>query len=174
MTATPPRDGDATGRTRTGSTPQGQALDRAALGQAIHRLGDSLLMLAQAHPQQAITFARTVAVVAAEAARSPRFARAIVSATQTPSRGDSGPERRHGRRAPGPFDPFAFYAETGEAGLRDRLSALPIEQLRDMVAEHRMDQDRLAMKWKDPSRLVERIIERVKARSVKGDVFRSA
>jgi len=35
-----------------------------------------------------------------------------------------------------------------------------------------MDHDRLAMKWKDTTRVVERIIERVKTRSAKGDVFR--
>ena len=140
----------------------------------MQRLGDALLVLAEANPELARTLAQTVTAVAAEAARSPRFARAIINATQAPSGGDSAPERRHGRRARGPFDPFALYAEIGEQGLRDRLSGLPIDQLRDIVAEHRMDHDRLAMKWKDPARVVERIIERVKTRSVKGDVFRTA
>jgi hypothetical protein len=163
---------DAASRTRNGAVVH-QPDDRAAVGDAVQRLGDSLLMLAEAHPDLARTLAQTVAAVAAEAARSPRFARALVSATHTPNAGDGVPERRRGRRAPGPFDPFAVYAEVGEKGLRDRLAGLAIEQLKDIVAEHRMDQDRLAMRWKDPARLAERIIDRVKTRSTKGDVFRT-
>jgi len=37
-----------------------------------------------------------------------------------------------------------------------------------------MDTDRLAMKWRDPSRVVNRIVERVIDRAAKGDAFRSA
>jgi hypothetical protein len=171
MNTAPPAEGDTARQTQTGSVPQGMTVGSAAVADAVQRLGDSLLMLAQAHPELAWTIAQTAGVVAAEAARSPRFARAIVSATQTPVKGES--ERRHGRRAPGPFDPFALYAEIGEQGLRGRLSELPLEQLRNILAEHRMDHDRLAMKWKDTARVVERIIERVKTRSAKGDVFRT-
>jgi hypothetical protein len=49
---------------------------------------------------------------------------------------------------------------------------LELEELRDIIAEHGMDADKLAMKWKDASRLVERIVERVGARSEKGSAFR--
>lgn len=80
---------------------------------------------------------------------------------------------RSGRRSPGPLDPFAVYADTGESGLRQALATLDLEQLRDVVAEHGMDHDRLAMKWKRPDRVIGRIVERVEAVSSKGFAFRS-
>ncbi|MFG2683889.1 hypothetical protein ACGFYH_34245, partial [Streptomyces sp. NPDC048392] len=49
---------------------------------------------------------------------------------------------------------------------------LTLEQLRDIIAEHGMDHDRLAMKWKDPQRVIDRIVERVESRTAKGAAFR--
>jgi hypothetical protein len=43
-----------------------------------------------------------------------------------------------------------------------------LEQLRDIVAEHGMDNERLAMKWKDPQRVIDRIVDRVASRAVRG------
>ncbi|MBH0120313.1 hypothetical protein I0Q12_12630 [Rhodococcus sp. CX] len=77
------------------------------------------------------------------------------------------------RREPGPWDPYVVYAESGEIGLRERLQALDLEQLRNIVAEHAMDNDRLAMKWRNPERVIERIVERVMDRATKGDSFRN-
>lgn len=161
------------------AVPSAQAgTARAAAGEAVQELGDALLELAKTNADLAWSLARFTTVIVTEAARSPRFARTIANAAQIPNgrgRTETGASDRHrGRRAPGPFDPFAVYAEIGEEGLRERLNVLPVEQLRNIVAEHRMDHDRLAMKWKDPARLVERIVELVKTRSVKGDVFRSS
>ena len=62
------------------------------------------------------------------------------------------------------FDPFAVFAEGGSEGLRTRLDALDLEGLRDIVAEHGMDSDRLAMKWKARDRVIGRIIDRVRPR----------
>jgi hypothetical protein len=45
--------------------------------------------------------------------------------------------------------------------------------LRDIVAEHGMDNDRLAMKWKDSARVIDRIVERVASRLAKGPAFRA-
>jgi len=50
---------------------------------------------------------------------------------------------------------------------------LNIEQLKDMVAEHGMDQAKLAMKWRTSDRLVDLIASTVAARARKGDAFRS-
>ncbi|MGN0039958.1 MAG: hypothetical protein ACI39A_02885, partial [Rhodococcus sp. (in: high G+C Gram-positive bacteria)] len=77
-----------------------------------------------------------------------------------------------GKRAPGPFDPFAVYREAGEPGLRVQLDVLDAERLKDIIAEHAMDYDKLAMRWRTPSKLRDRIVERVKALTTKGDVFR--
>lgn len=81
---------------------------------------------------------------------------------------------RRGRRAPGPWDPYGVYADVGEAGLRDRLGELELEQLRDIIAEHGMNNDGLAMRWKKADKVVNRIVERVVDRAAKGDAFRSA
>lgn len=167
--------------------------------------GQSLLNLASRDEVLAGQLARLVQAVANEAARSPRFARALANAItpkaqagnastssgKTSSTQDlleerSHPEppeprdqRRHtrsgraGRRNPGPLDPFAVYADRGVSGLRQALATLDLEQLRNIVAEHGMDHDRLAMKWKTPDRVIGRIVERVEAVSNKGFAFRS-
>jgi hypothetical protein len=145
---------------------------------AVEALGEALLELASTRtPELAATLAKLLAAVATEASRSPRLARALSDAavSSVPAVGSAATsEKRQHRRTPGPFDPFAVFAEVGEEGLRERLASLTSDQLRDIIAEHRMDQDRLAMKWKDSTRLAERIIERIKTRSVKGDVFRTS
>jgi len=51
------------------------------------------------------------------------------------------------------------------------LETCTIEQLKDIIAAQGMDHDRLALRWKNSQRLIERIVETVVARSRKGDVF---
>ncbi len=97
-------------------------------------------------------------------------------AQNTALAGNVGPAQRaparRGKRAPGPFDPFAVYREAGEPGLRTQLGDLDVERLKDIIAEHAMDYDKLAMRWRTPSKLRDRIVERVKSLTTKGDVFR--
>jgi hypothetical protein len=143
--------------------------------------------LAARDPEVASLIARLVVAVADEASRSKRFARALASAMVTASsehesggssaaartgRRGASPGRPLNRRPPGPFDPFVVYGEGGESGLRDRLGVLKLEELRNVLAEHGLDNDRLAMRWKDSSRVIERIVERVAARAAKGSAFR--
>lgn len=78
--------------------------------------------------------------------------------------------RRGARRASGVIDPFALYLE-GESTLREALARLDIEQLKDVVAEHGMDQSKLAMKWKSTDRLIDFIVTTVSARARKGRAF---
>lgn len=124
-------------------------------------------------------------VVVEEARRNPAFAArlsdalgraqsdsAAVAPEAVPVPARARPKR--GRRAPGPWDPYAVYAEVGEAGLREGLGELELEQLRDIVAEHGMNNDGLVMKWKTASRVIDRIVDRVVARAAKGDAFRDA
>lgn len=142
-------------------------------GTDVTRAGDALLALAEkTTPELAAALARLVAVVADEAARTPRFANALGRALAGGEEPGSAP-RKGGRRASGPIDPYEVYATDGEAGLRSALGRLDLEQLRDIVAEHGMDNDRLAMKWKDANRVIDRIVDRVKARAAKGSAFRS-
>lgn len=102
-----------------------------------------------------------------EATRSQQFS----SRLSTPSNEDKAAPRRS-RRDRGPVDPFVLYDEGGETQLRQGLSDLTLEQLRDVLAEHRLDQDRLAMRWKDRERIINRIVERVTERAIKGWAFR--
>jgi len=143
------------------------------LGDDVARVGDALFALAnKTGAELAITLARLLTVVAEEAARSPRFATALSTALAGAPPAESAPARRGGRRAPGVLDPYEVYGSTGEAGLRTALAGLQLEELRDIVAQHGMDNDKLAMKWKNPSRVIGRIVERVVARVAKGSAFR--
>jgi hypothetical protein len=101
-----------------------------------------------------------------EAKANPEFAQRLEAALA----GTTGVLRRH-RRAPSAVDPFVLYAE-GEDVLRERLAQLDVEQLKDIVAEHGMDQARLAMKWRTADRLIDLVVNTVRDRSRKGDAFR--
>lgn len=152
----------------------GAAAAPSDVAAAVETAGQALLGLHDSgRPALATALARLVEVVAGEAARSARFASALEGALTVADAPRAQVTRRTGRRTPGLLDPFAVYADVGEVGLRERLAALDLEQLRDIVAEHGMDHDRLAMKWKDPERVIGRIVERVAARSAKGSAFRA-
>lgn len=145
-------------------------------------------LLRNKDPELAASLHHVLDAVASEAARSRRFARALKDAlagggqatppaqpAESRSTGTSSQRPRgSNRRAPGAIDPFAAYAEGGEPALREALQRLDLDQLRDIVAEHGMDNDRLAMKWKDAQRVIDRIVERVVARSAKGSAFRGS
>jgi hypothetical protein len=140
--------------------------------QLLGQLGESLGELADAGQEElARQLAALVSCVASEAARRKSFGKAMLAAL-TPRdrlRVASAPSGSH-RRKPGLIDPFELY-RVGESELRNRLATLDVEQLKDVIAEHGMDRDKLAMKWKTPARLIERIVETVRSRSAKGDVF---
>jgi hypothetical protein len=69
-------------------------------------------------------------------------------------------------------DPIAE-ADGGEANLREKLTGLTLEQLRDVIADFRMDQSKLVMKWKDRERVINHIISAALTRRQKGDAFRA-
>lgn len=83
-------------------------------------------------------------------------------------RADRGVLRRWGRYAAA----VTRWERITGRGLRERLATLDLEALRDIVAEHGMDHDRLAMKWKDNGRVIDRIVEKVATRTAKGSAFR--
>lgn len=167
---------------RDPDTDMAQARLRVRIGEA----SSALLRLDEAAPGTAGALVALVQVIADEAARTPRFARALagaLSVTADASAPTPAPapatrpaaartSARRSRRAPGAFDPFVVFRESGEATLRERLSTLGVEQLKDIIAEHAMDYDKLAMRWRTPSKLQDRIVERVKALTTKGDAFR--
>jgi hypothetical protein len=84
----------------------------------------------------------------------------------------TGSARQNRRRTPAVLDPLGL-ARQGEDVLRNNLSSLDIEQLKDIVAQYGMDPGKLVMKWKDTARIIDRIVQLSLARSTKGDAFRA-
>ena len=101
----------------------------------------------------------------AAAAGDPEFGRALRRAVD-----DVLPKKRS-RREPAVIDVFAAYAEGGEPELRRALAPLTVEQLKDVIAQHRMDRSQLAMKWRTPERLIELIASQTISRAHKGEAF---
>ena len=140
-------------------------MTRAKADRAVKALADA------GHPELADTLAALLAAVAAAAAEHPDLAAAIVSALDVRPGSTTTAGSRSRRKAP-EFDPYVVFIDEREDGLRNRLASLSVEQLKDIVAAHQMDRDKLAMKWKTPSRLIERIVETVLTRETHGDGFR--
>lgn len=114
--------------------------------------------------------------VADAADRDPELASRLSeifgAAPAVPKRLEPVPGRAKNRRPAAVLDPVVVVGE-GEDALRSQLSALSLDQLRDVVAEYGMDQGKLVMKWKDPVRIIDRIVEIAVARAQKGHAFRS-
>ena len=121
------------------------------------------------------TLNNLVSVIAAEADKNSDFRIQIERVLGLDIQSQSAvrrPEgRRAGRRTPALLDPVATVRQ-GESILRTQLASLNLEQLRDVVAQYGMDPGKLVMKWKDPARVIERIVEVSITRSTKGDAFR--
>ena len=86
------------------------------------------------------------------------------------AKGTGTTKKRKGRRTPAVLDPVEL-ARQGEDTLRTKMSILTLDQLRDIVAQYGMDPGKLVMKWKDPNRVMDRIVELALARATKGDAF---
>ncbi|OZD65580.1 hypothetical protein [Rhodococcus sp. 06-1460-1B] len=151
-------------------------------------LGGALLKLNAKDESAALLLTKLFKVVADEATRTPRFAKALVDVVgAVPVVGDDGvtadpvhrpaPRKRSAAprkavRAAGEFDPFEVFASLGVDGLRSKLSALSLEQLKDIIAEQEIDPHREGARKRKAEVLVEWTIEAVKASSSKGSVFR--
>jgi hypothetical protein len=143
-----------------------------------------LLQLDAKNPQTAALLSGLTRVIAAEAARTPRFAAALseVLGSKTPAEGTALPPARAPRkraapvkkvaRQPGAFDPFAVLRQSGEVALAEQLSKLDLEGLRDIIAEQELDTRKETARKRKPEVLVGWIIDRVNALASKGSVFR--
>lgn len=113
--------------------------------------------------------------VIAEANTNPKLWSRLEEAlggTMTEVRPRIEPRRPRRRNLP-VLDPFTLYEQGGEELLRKELKDLDIDQLKDIVAAHGMDRSRLALRWRTAERLMELIVETVRNRAHKGEVFRS-
>jgi hypothetical protein len=70
-----------------------------------------------------------------------------------------------------PPDPFALLRQVGEDGLRERLAALDVPALRQIVRAHYLDPARISARWTVRERLVELIMTQVRARGDHGKAF---
>ncbi len=119
-------------------------------------------------------------VIADQAERDPEFARRVGEVlgmeertSRDKARSATAPTGRpKHRRPPAALDPIAISRE-GEDALRSRLKELSLDQLRDIVADYGMDPGKLVMKWKNPERVIDRIVEISMSRAQKGDAFRA-
>lgn len=122
-------------------------------------------------------------VVSDEAERNPEFYERLQAVFQptvmddrsrstTRRRTVAAPRRAANRRQPAVVDPIAL-AVRDEADLRAALEPLTIDQLKDIVADYGMDQEKLVMKWRTRQRVIDRIVETSVRRAHKGDAFRS-
>jgi hypothetical protein len=121
------------------------------------------------------TLSALVSVITEEAERSDLFRANIERALGIGAPMGNPPTRvggGKGRRTPAVLDPVELVRQ-GEGALREQLSALTLDQLRDIVAQYGMDPSKLVMKWKDLNRIKTRIVELSLARATKGDAFRS-
>lgn len=88
--------------------------------------------------------------------------------TNVPNAPASKPKNRRGKPA---VDPYTEIRQS-EALLRQKLTLLSIDQLKDVVSGFALDSSRLALKWKDHARLIDFIVMTVRSRMEKGDGFR--
>ena len=123
-----------------------------------------------------------VNVVVSEAEQNPDFAdklRAVFESNAGSTKKGrsvgittgSGRTRPANRRPPAVLDPVSLAAH-GEEALHTELSGLTLDQLKDIVADYGMDRDKLVMKWRTKSRVIDRIVEVSISRAQKGDAFR--
>lgn len=107
------------------------------------------------------------AVISDEAKRNSEFAAKLAQIL-----GDVSTERARTKRAPAALDPVVVIQKDGDAGLREKLQGMTLDQLRDIVSEYGMDNAHLVMKWTKPERVIEHILATASARARKGDAFR--
>lgn len=154
----------------------------------IQELGGALMKLNGTDATAAALLTKLFQVVADEAARTPRFAKALATAfTVAPS--DTGesvasvaaalpparkraPAAKKVARQPGVFDPFVVLRESGENELAEKLSALTLDQLRDIIAEQEIDTRRETGRKRSKEVIASWTVDRVKALASKGAVFR--
>lgn len=117
------------------------------------------------------TLLALVGVVVGEAERNPAFAAQLEEALGGAD--TTTTTKRSRARAQALVDPVAVLDDGGEAGLREHLRPLTLDQLLDVVAEFGMDPAKLVMKWKSADRIVDHIVDSSRRRSAKGDAFRA-
>jgi hypothetical protein len=124
--------------------------------------------------QQMAEFFRALAV---EIENSPSLARKLVVPFQNVAAAgrQAAPKKRTSRSkvsVPEGFDPFQIYYDQGGLGLQQALEPMDAATLKAILNHFALDPTRSYTRWRKEERLMAYIIERVKALSNKGQVFR--
>lgn len=125
-----------------------------------------------------VAISRLAAVIIEEASYNQTFAdklqNAIMgtdcgSATGADSAQNTAKHKR--RRDPSLLNPIDMIMED-EDKCNQALHELSEKQLKDIIAEYRMDPSQRAMHWRNRERLIQLILDTARRRAAKGDAFR--
>jgi hypothetical protein len=81
-------------------------------------------------------------------------------------------ERKKKEKVPVDFGIFEVFAKGGEEALRQKLEAIEMGNLKQIISQHGFVPSKLAGRWRTKEPLINLIVERVTARSDKGRVFK--
>lgn len=164
------------------------SMDEAQQRVQVQELSGSLMKLSSTDATAGALLTKLFQVVAEEAARTPRFAKALATAFTVAPSSDGGeqvasvaapkaparkraPAAKKVSRQPGVFDPFVVLNDEGEDALAAKLRELTIDQLRDIIAEQDIDTRRETGRKRSPEAITVWTVDRVKALASKGSVF---
>lgn len=71
------------------------------------------------------------------------------------------------------FNPYKVFIDGGEELLMQQLAQMDVDQLRKVIKNNHLDNQRVTTKWKDAEKLRNHILSRTKTRANQGNVFRN-
>ena len=118
-------------------------------------------------------------VIVEEAARNEAFAKRLEEAiageatsNDPDQQGQCEPvEKRSTHRDPAVLDPIEVIGN-GKKALTGLLEKLSEKELKDIIADYRLDPSSRAMSWRRKDRLMQFIVDVAERRAAKGDAFR--
>lgn len=94
-----------------------------------------------------------------------------ISITSVPS--DKPTRRKKATtKEPPALDPFMAFIEGGSVGLIKALENVEVQECKVIISHYALDPSRSYVRWRKKERLVELIVQRVKAVTNKGEVFK--
>lgn len=70
------------------------------------------------------------------------------------------------------FNIYQIFSNGGEKTLREKLDPFDITVLRQIISQNSLDSSRLSRKWRKKEKLINLIVEKVAARSEKGNALK--
>lgn len=92
---------------------------------------------------------------------------AISAASDKPPR-----KKKATSKEPPALDPFMAFLEGGSVGLIKALENVEVQECKTIISHYALDPSRSYVRWRKKERLVEFIVQRVKAVANKGEVFK--